>query len=161
MTVQVYQFSDHDRIRQPLIDFSEVLMKRYPSSALGVMKYGWSSPKFDMKIEWTCPELLEIVDFFAEKLGEGFWTLMPWFNVLRAGGWIAHHNHGDADFAAVYHIEGAGDLVLDHGDKMDLLAPVPGRLAVFPGTLFHSVPHVPTLRRISLAINAYKKAPPG
>ena len=160
MTVQVYQFADHERVSQALIDFSEVLVKRYPATALGVMKHGWSSPKFDTKIEWTCPELLELVDFFVEKLGEGFWDLRPWFNILQAGGSIGHHNHSGADFAAVYHIEGDGDLVLDHGDKMDLLAPIPGRMAVFPGTLFHSVPHVPSPRRISLAINAHKKGPP-
>lgn len=159
MTVEVYQFADHERISQGLIDFSEVLVKRYPSSNLGVMKHGWSSPKFDPTIEWTCPELIEIVDFLVEKLGEGFWHLMPWFNVLWAGGSIGHHNHSSADFAAVYHIKGGGRLVLDHGDKIEFLAPVPGRMAVFPGTLFHSVPYVPSPTRISLALNAYKKGP--
>lgn len=158
-TVQVYQFEDHERIRKGLIDFSDVLEKRYPTTALGVMKYGWSSPKFDTQIECTCPELLEVVDFFATKLGDGFWNLQPWFNVLRPGGSIGYHNHAGADFAAVYHIEGGGDLILDHGDKVDLLAPVPGRMAVFPGELYHSVPQVPGARRISLAINAYSKRP--
>lgn len=168
MNVQVYQFDDHERIKQGLIDFSELQMKRYPGSALGVMKDGWSSPKFDIRegaiadfqFSWTCSEVIEIVDFFVEKLGEGFWELKLWFNVLQAGGSIVYHNHSLADFAAVYHIEGGGDLLLDYGDKIDLLEPVPGRMAVFPGTLFHSVPHNPTPRRISLAINAHKKAPP-
>ncbi len=156
---QTYQFPDHARIQKGLIDFSQVLVKRYPQSALGVMKHGWSSPKLNTEIEWS-PEIVEIADFFVEKLGDGFWHLTPWFNVLDAGGSIGNHNHSGAEFAAVYHIEGGGDLVLDHGDKTERLAPVPGRMAVFPGKLYHSVSYVPPPRRISLAINAYKKAPP-
>jgi len=155
MSVQVYQFVDHDRIAPGLISFCLRLAKENPASALGVMKNGWSSSKGK---KWNCSELFELLAFFRSKLPEENFGLIPWFNILSRGGSIGRHNHSQSDFVAVYHVEGEGDLIIEHDGQVDLLAGIPGRMAVFPAALFHSVPNCIASRRISISINAKREA---
>jgi len=154
--LQVYQVLNHADLEPGLLQFCETLEKIFRFSALGVMKHGWSSPKGDWTGDWHCPEVEEIKDFFWSKLPTGDWNLQLWFNVLSPGGSIKSHNHAQAELVAVYHISGPGDLLVEREGKGDLLAAIPGRMAVFPGILKHSVP-LSTERRVSLAINAHRK----
>lgn len=154
--VEVYQFPDHARIERGLVRFCETLQKTFPQSVLGVMKYGWSSPKGDWEGSWGCQEFIEIKDFLRPRLPAGDWDLQAWFNILEPGGFIESHNHAQAEQVAVYHISGPGDLIMERDGNVDLLAAIPGRIAIFPGTLNHSVPQT-TGRRLSLSINAHRK----
>lgn len=151
--LQVYQFAEHDRIASGLISLCLRLQKENPASALGVMKDGWSSPKGVI----DCEELFEVLGFFRSKLAKENFRLVPWFNILSRGGSIGRHNHWQSDFVAVYHVEGEGDLFVEQGGRVHLLAGVPGRMAVFPAYLYHSVPDCITSRRISVSINANKE----
>ncbi len=157
MTLKVYQFDDHQRIEQNLVDFIDQVREAFPFTKLRVMKYGWSSPKGDWEGSWLSPEVLEIKNFFVSKLPAGPWELFTWFNVLEPGGTIGSHDHIQADWAAAYHISGPGDLLMDLGPRVEMLPAYPGRLAVFPGTMEHSVPQPVAWKRYSLSINAHFK----
>lgn len=159
MVVQVYQFIDYARIQLALIDFATTLQKTWPNSTLGVMKHGWSSPKGDWEGSWLCPELLEIKNFFREKIPSGAWDLVAWFNILEAGGTIADHTHWQAEYTCAYHVSGDGGLLVDLGSKSEMIPARPGRLAVFAGTVKHSVPQPCSGRRFSISINAHRRRP--
>lgn len=157
--VQVYQFPGQAQIQHGLIDFAEGLRKTWPASKLGVMTLGWSSPKGDWEGSWLCPELLDVKNYFRDRLPSGDWELIAWFNILEPGGTIGLHNHYQAEFAIAYHVKGEGGLLVDYGDKSDMIPAVPGRMALFPGTLMHSVPQPVPSRRYSISINAHKRRP--
>jgi uncharacterized protein (TIGR02466 family) len=103
-----------------------------------------------------------------------------WANVLPAGAVNQHHAHGGALWSAVYYVDDGGDpesgalvlldprfpmnrmyspdLVFAEGGEMEettvRIAPVPGRMVIFPSWLMHGVkPHQGDRDRISIAIN--------
>lgn len=149
--INVYQFSDHARIQQGLVAFAEMLQAKEPTSRLDVTTKGWNSRKGG----WAaCLELLDIKNFFRDKLPSANWQLVAWFNILEPGGAIARHNHWQADFACAYHIKGPGPLFCESDHEIHELAPAEGRLAVFSGNMNHSVWGVSSTR-YSLSINAH------
>lgn len=103
-----------------------------------------------------------------------------WANVLPPGAVNQHHAHPGALWSAVYYVDDGGDpengplilldprfpanrmyvpdLVFAENGEMEestvKIAPVPGRMVIFPSWLMHGVkPHAGVRDRISIAIN--------
>lgn len=103
-----------------------------------------------------------------------------WANVLPAGAVNQHHAHPGALWSAVYYVDDGGDpengplilldprfpanrmyvpdLVFAENGEMEestvKVAPIPGRMVIFPSWLMHGVkPHAGARDRISIAIN--------
>ncbi len=141
-------------IKSGLLKMMEELHKSFPWSRLAAQTNGWNSPKGDWLGDWYCPALEIVKDYILNHLPDKGYRMEAWFNILDPGGVINSHNHYKADFAAVYHIEGPGDLILS---GLDVIPAVEGRIAVFGGMVNHAVSGPITERRLSLAINFHRE----
>jgi hypothetical protein len=90
------------------------------------------------------------------------WQL--WATVLRRGGYHVAHRHGDAEWSGVYYVAAGeagrgGAITFARGLTSCTIAPQPGLLLLFPGTLLHSVAEYKgATPRISLAFNLARTA---
>lgn len=140
---------------------------------------GWHSPmdlmaRPEESFQGVIRLVRESVDRMAAHLGGGglrHRIVHAWSMIMRKGDYTLAHDHGEADWSAVYYIDAgdgppSGDLIFDdprvgprrrhspHLAATHGLSPRAGHLVVFPGWLRHQVqPYEGERPRISLAAN--------
>lgn len=100
----------------------------------------------------------------ADWVGDDERRWQLWTTVLRRGGYHVAHRHGDAEWSGVYYVAAGEDgrggaITFARGATSCTIAPQPGLLLLFPGTLLHSVAEYRgDTPRISLAFNLARTA---
>ncbi len=152
--LRVRQFPQYSAVERRLINSAEALRKISPGTHLKVMTRGWCTTKLNYA---QCPsaDLEGIKDLFLSEIPAAHYDLFFWFNILDPGGTIGNHNHHLADFSMAYHIKGGSALLIDLGTRSEILPPAPGRMAIFPATVYHAVPQPAIEKRYSLSFNAH------
>lgn len=98
--------------------------------------------------------------------------MIAWAMVNRSGSYHARHNHANAIVSGVYYVDAGDDAnaaptIFELGASFELdnkqpcvstveVAPVPGRLALFPGRMWHFVPpYLGDAPRVTIAFDVY------
>lgn len=111
---------------------------------------GWKSPESFFK--WPEPEVAELERSLVNVLGA---RPIGWAMINGPGAMHKRHQHRIAILSGVYYLDSSRTVtVFELPDKTKLeIEPAPGRLVVFPGELWHSVPVVTDQQRVSIAFD--------
>ncbi len=117
---------------------------------------GWKSGE-DF-FAWPDPAVQDLRQVIVDQVG-GARPIVGWAMVNRAGSYHPRHQHRVALITGVYYV-GAGSpeaitpTVFECAGCDVAVDPVPGRLAIFPGEMWHSVPvYAGDLPRITIAFD--------
>lgn len=111
---------------------------------------GWKSP--ETFFSWPEDEVRELERALINTLGA---RPVGWAMVNGLGAVHRRHQHRIAVLSGIYYLDRSRTVTifeLPNKTKLEV-EPAPGRLVVFPGDMFHSVPVVTDKQRVSIAFD--------
>lgn len=127
------------RLRETLLDPSLLAAPSYPSLSRGA----WKSSEGIFDYAPSTRALRETIEEYTVRRMTRGMRPIGWAMVGRNGSAHPRHQHQGSIQSGIYYVT-AGDpatptiFEIGHGDELEII-PIPGRLVLFPGNLFHRV----------------------